>query len=99
MEELDIKPLVVIKLPEVFITLRRLSTEWIGGGGDGCLAEEVRERSERVRDKIVQVINLGISISLEEFNEILEKKVNEFKQKTSELSEKKRLGIINLDDL
>jgi len=97
LEKIDIKPLMVIKMPEVFMTVRRLSSEWITGG-EGSLTEEVRERSERVREKIILEF-MGFPTGLEEFNDILEDKVNEFKKKYSVMSDRERLGIVDLNDL
>jgi len=95
MEAVDIEPLMVIKLPEVFTTVRKLSRMW--QGGSGCLAQEIRERSERVNEKIVTAFDWDKSSSLDEFNEHFEKKVSEFKETTSGLEDKERLILTNMD--
>ena len=97
MEEMEIKPLMVIKMPEVFMTVRRLSTDWIPGG-EGSLTEEVREKSEMIRERII-IEFMGAPTALEQFNDILEDKVNEFKKKTSDMSGRERMGIVDLNDL
>ena len=95
MEEMDIKPLMVIKMPEVFMTVKKLSSlafPNIEG------AAEVRELSERIGLKIIRDVCAGLPVGLGEFEDILEKKVKEFKMKTSDLSDRERLSIITLED-
>jgi len=102
MEKIDIKPLMVIKMPEVFTTLKRLSTECISNSDDKSAAE-VKEISDRLKQKIVSsfIVNPGTGslMSSVEFENILAVKVEEFKNKTYELSDRERLGIINLEDV
>jgi len=98
MEKLDIKPLMVIKMPEVFTTLKRLSTECISNSDDKSAAE-VKEISERLKQNIIVRTGTGSVMSSVEFENILAVKVQEFKNKTCELSDRERLGIINLEDV
>merc|ERR1712025_169540 len=98
MEKIDIKPLMVIKMPEVFTTLRRLSTESISNSDDKSAAK-VKEMSERLKQNIIVRTGTGSVMSSVEFENILAVKVQEFKNKTCELSDREKLGIINLEDV
>merc|ERR1712142_728490 len=79
--------LMVKKMPEVFTTLKRLSTECISNSDDKSAAE-VKEISERLRQKIIVNSGTGSLMSSVEFEKILAVKVEEFKNKTSELSDR-----------
>jgi len=98
LEKMDIKPLMVIKMPEVFMTVKRLSTERIPSSDDASAAE-VKEISERLQHKIIHNIcpGTGSPMCLEEFENILANKVKRFKKKTLALSDRERLGIIDLE--
>jgi len=98
LERVKIEPLMVMKLPDIFYTVRKLSSEWRGGSGDS-LAEEVRERSGRVRVKIVEMFDLNTANSLDEISQHFEKKVTEFKDLTCGLSEMDMLRLTCLDDI
>jgi len=95
MNEMDIKPLMVIKMPEVYMTVKKLSSLAFPNI-DG--AAEVRELSERISLKIIRDVCVGLPVGLGEFDDILEKKVNEFKMRTSDLSDRERLSIITFED-
>ena len=98
LEELDIKPLMVIKIPEVFMTVKRLSTERIVHNDD-IAAEEIKERSGRIKVKIMIDICKGVQMSAEEFEEIFARKVKEFNIKTLSLSVRERMCIFKFEDL
>ena len=96
METVKIEPLMVIKLPEVFYTVKKLSMEWQGGSGE-CLAGQVREMSWRVNVKILELFDMNSDNSSGEFSHYLEKKVAEFKDQTNGLSERDILSFTNKD--
>jgi len=98
MEKMDIKPLMVIKMPEVFMTVKRLSTERIPSSDDASAAE-VKEISVRLLQKIIKDIcpDTEPPMCLKEFENVLANKVKRFKKKTLALSDRERLGIIDLE--
>merc|ERR1712179_584575 len=87
-----------IKMPEVFMTVKRLSTERIPSNDDASAAE-VKEISERLQHKIILNVcpGTGSPMCLEEFENILANKVKRFKKKTLALSDRERLGIVDLE--
>ena len=104
MEKMDIKPLMVIKMPEVFTTVKRLSTERIiTNDSDEASAAEVKEISERLKQKMIQDIGSGSRspspMALEDFENILANKVKKFKKKTLALSDRERLGVIDSENV
>jgi len=98
MEKMDIKPLMVIKMPEMFMTVKRLSTERILSSDDASVAE-VKEISERLQQRIMGDIcpDTELPMCLEEFEDVLANKVKRFRKKTLPLSDRERLGIIDLE--
>ena len=104
MEKMDIRPLMVIKMPEVFTTVKRLSTERIiTNDSDEASAAEVKEISERLKQKMIQDIGSGSRspspMALEDFENILANKVKKFKKKTLALSDRERLGVIDSENV
>jgi len=73
LEDIDIKPLMVIKIPEVFMTVKKLSTETISNNSDVGL-KEIKEISERIKLKIMRGVCKGVKMSFEEFEEVLQGK-------------------------
>lgn len=98
LEDLDIKPLMVIKIPEVFMTVKKLSTETISNNSDIGL-KEIKEISERIKLKIMRKVCKGVEISWEEFEEVFTRKVVDFKDKTVGLTDRERMCTFYLKDL
>merc|ERR1719186_1237340 len=87
LEDIDIKPLMVIKIPEVFMTVKRLSTETISNNSDIGL-KEIKEISERIKLKIMREVCKGVEMSFEEFEDVFTRKVVDFKDKTAGLTDR-----------
>jgi len=79
MEEVDIKPLMVIKMPEVFTTVKMLVTGL--GLPDLDITEEIVARGQRIRQRIVKLFSAEASFSSDEFDGILQVKVNDYKRR------------------
>jgi len=81
MEKVDIKPLMVIKVPEVYTMIKRLTIYAnLDGDIEDAIRKEIVQRSKRIGDEIVQQFNCGASTTSEEFDDILARRVNEFKK-------------------
>jgi len=98
LEDIDMKPLMVIKIPEVFMTVKRLSTENISNNADKTV-KEIKEISERIKQKIMREVFKELELSFEEFEKDFTTKVMEFKKKTLDLTDRERMCIFNFEDL
>jgi len=96
LESIELKPLMVIKMPVIFTVVKRLSTEIITNNNDDIAADEVKEISERIKQKIILDVCNGMPMSLSAFEEVLEKKVIEFESRTCSLSDRERMCLTNI---
>jgi len=96
LESMEIRPLSVIKLPDIFVTVKRLSEE-IDPVDD--IAKDIKDKATSVKENIIKTFEMDpSSISSDDFLQMLELKLKEFEEKTSGMSERERLGVVCLED-